>query len=243
MKFFRIVSIVLLIVSSVAQADTDPPWEFKVTPYLWMIGMDGVTGPKGFEAEIDMNFGDIFANLDSAFIVTLEAKKGRWTGWIDFTSMTLATDAVAERVNVKVQLDQKVVDAAIAYQLEANPAIEVFAGARIVDVETVIKFTGQGPVGAVRKVTIGDDWIDPIVGVRGTWPLNEKLQVRASGDIGGFGLGSDFAWQAVLSANYQYSERVSFLFSYRYLDMDYDDNGFVLDVVSSGPIMGVGFSF
>lgn len=243
MKFFRIISIVLLMVSLPVQADTDESWEFKITPYLWAIGLDGLTGPKGFEAEVDMNFGDIFKNLDSAFIVTMEAKKGRWTGWIDFTSMTISTDAVAERVEVDVELNQKVVDTAIAYQLEANPAIELFAGARLVDVETVIKFTGQGPNGAVRKVSIGDDWIDPIVGVRGTWPMNEKLQLRASGDIGGFGIGSDFAWQAVFSANYQYSERVSFLFAYRYLDMDYDDNGFVLDVVSSGPIMGVGFSF
>lgn len=243
MKYLWLISVALLMVSFTVEAETEDSWKFKVTPYLWATGLDGVTGPKGYEAEIDMNFGDVWDNLDSAFIVTMEANKGRWTGWFDFTSMTLATDGLVDRVKVKVQLDQKVAEAAVAYQLEANPAIELFAGARFVDVGTVIKFIGQGPAGGVRKVSVGDDWIDPFMGVRGTWWLNKKLQIRASGDLGGFGVGSDFAWQAVLSANYQYSERVSFLFAYRHLDMDYDDNGFVLDVVSSGPIMGVGFSF
>ncbi|MBE9549136.1 MAG: hypothetical protein IMF09_06965 [Proteobacteria bacterium] len=234
---------VLLIAPLAAQAGTDDSWEFKITPYLWAIGIDGITGPKGHEADIDMSFSDIFDKLDGAFIVSMEASKGAWTGWIDYTSMSLAHKAVADRVVVKAALDQKVTDMAVGYRLEGMETIELYAGGRFVDVNTVIKAEGQGPGGNVGKVSIGDDWIDPIVGVRGTWPLSEKWNIRANADIGGFGVGSDFAWQAAVAANYQFSERVSFLLAYRYLDMDYDDNGFVFDVVTSGPILGVSFSF
>ena len=243
MKVFQKITLAALLAVPIAvQAETDD-WEFRITPYLWAIGIDGKTGPKGHEADIDMSFSDIFDHLDGAFIISMEASKGPWTGWIDFTSMSLAHKAVADKVMVKASIDQKVTDMAVAYQLQGMQTIELFAGGRFVDVNTVIKADGQGPGGGVGKVSIGDDWIDPFVGVRGTWPLSEKWNIRASGDIGGFGVGSDFAWQAVVAANYQLSERVSFLLAYRYLDMDYDDNGFVLDVVTSGPILGVGFSF
>ncbi len=74
------------------------------------------------------------------------------------------------------------------------------------DVGTVFKFIGQGSSGEVRKVNIGDDWTDPFLGVRGTCSLNESLQFRASGDIGGFGMGSDVALQ--YNFNYFYAREI-----------------------------------
>ncbi len=67
------------------------------------------------------------------------------------------------------------------------------------------------------------------------------------GDIGGFGVGSDFAWQAIATLRWQFSPRTGVGLAYRHLDMDYEDgkgaNRFLYDVATSGPALGVVFTF
>ncbi len=121
--------------------------------------------------------------------------------------------------------------------------IDLFAGGRYADVDATLTFDGMGPVGIGRQTVFGDSWVDPLLGIRGTWNLSDKWNIRARGDIGGFGVGSDFSWHAILTAKYQLNETISFKIGYRYLDIDYDDNGFVYNMATSGIAAGVGFRF
>lgn len=229
--------------SFIGQAQATEDWQFEITPYLWATGMEGSTGPKGFEADVDMSFGDIWDNLDKAFIINMEANKGQWSTWFDFIRMQISDDGNVAVFDVDVGMKQTLAEFAIAYQLPEHEQVELFGGARYSNVDSTIAFEGTGPIGIGRKVKVGDDWIDPILGIRGTWQLNEQWTIRARGDIGGFGIGSDFSWHAVLAASYQLNDTVSFKVGYRYLDTDYDDNDFVFDVASSGIAAGVGFRF
>ncbi|MGV6825446.1 MAG: outer membrane beta-barrel protein, partial [bacterium] len=99
------------------------------------------------------------------------------------------------------------------------------------------------PLPIKRKTHIGDNWVDPFVGLVADWPINEFWTIRARGDVGGFGVGSDFTWHAIVTANYNLSERWTLKFGYRHLDIDYDDNGFVMDLDESGLAFGAGFRF
>jgi hypothetical protein len=49
--------------------------------------------------------------------------------------------------------------------------------------------------------------------------------------IGGFGAGSDVTWDLLGSVGYQWNERFAIVAGYRALGVDYDDDGFVYDVI------------
>jgi opacity protein-like surface antigen len=93
------------------------------------------------------------------------------------------------------------------------------------------------------------DWVDPIIGVRLTTGLTEKLSLRVRGDIGGFGIGSasDLVWNVVAVLGYQVSRRITLAAGYRILDVDYDKGSglrlFEYDVTTSGPVVGLAFRF
>ena len=103
-------------------------------------------------------------------------------------------------------------------------------------------FRPGGPVGGV-KLDGKETWVDPVVGFRVRKDLNENRFVALYGDLGGFDVGSQFTWQAYGGVGYEFSDRVSGYLMYRYLDVDYDEGGFVWDVVMEGLLFGVGFYF
>jgi len=45
------------------------------------------------------------------------------------------------------------------------------------------------------KVSRTDQWVDPILGVKGHYDLSKAVYLTGRVDIGGFGIGSEFAWQ------------------------------------------------
>jgi hypothetical protein len=56
-------------------------------------------------------------------------------------------------------------------------------------------------------------------------------------------VGSDFAWQAEMLFNWFVTPSTSLMMGYRYVSTDYDDNGFVYDVVAQGPQLGITMRF
>jgi hypothetical protein len=47
-------------------------------------------------------------------------------------------------------------------------------------------------------------WVDPIIGVMTAWDLYPRWNLMLSGDVGGFGVGTDLAWSATLLAGYRF---------------------------------------
>jgi len=79
---------------------------------------------------------------------------------------------------------------------------------------------------------------------------NAELMVPVdanSGDIGGFGIGSEFAWQWQAYAGYRFTKLFQVTAGYRRVSMDYgkgeSDNRFVYDMATFGPVVRMGFSF
>jgi opacity protein-like surface antigen len=85
--------------------------------------------------------------------------------------------------------------------------------------------------------------VDPYIGVRVQHPLTDRLTVVGYADVGGFGVGSDSTWQALVGASYEFTKTISGKFGYRYLSVDYDKGGFLYDMANSGVYAGVGFRF
>jgi len=65
-----------------AQPDAEP-WKFSVMPYLWLPSVDGKLsyGPppaSGGSANVNIDSSTLLDNLDFAFMINGEARKGRW---------------------------------------------------------------------------------------------------------------------------------------------------------------------
>jgi opacity protein-like surface antigen len=229
-------------------------WKNAITPYLWMSGMSGKTvigTPLGpVEADVDLNFGDILSNLDMGAMVSYEGGINRWVVLGDLIYMKLgasdtrSSGAVSLRASANVE--QTMAEADMGYYI--TDSIALFAGARFNDIDTSIHTERTGPgAGSSQAANTSQSWVDPVVGLLGKWPLTEKLEWDLRADIGGFDVGSKFAWQAMVALRWKLRPNWDVVASYRYMEVDYENDGpdglLKYDMINTGPGIGVTFRF
>ena len=58
-----------------ATAAESDNWQFRITPYLWMLGLDGTTAALGQDVDVDASFSDIVdvLNIHESGQITLAA--------------------------------------------------------------------------------------------------------------------------------------------------------------------------
>ncbi len=114
-------------------------------------------------------------------------------------------------------------------------------------VDLSVDIPGVGSVG--RTLGTSEDWVEPFVGGRVIWSLNDKLAINIAGDVGGFGIGSasDLTWQIKGGVDYKLSKNVTFNAGYRYVELDYSRgsgaNEFGIDMRAKGPFVGLTILF
>lgn len=232
--------------------DTPPPsdaWEFRLSPYGWLTAIDGTTGPAGFPAEIDAGFDDVFDVLEMAAALQFEARKGQWGFMADAFYAELGSSGTLPgpiRTNVDVDFEQFLGELVVFYSVSETPSsfVDLYAGIRHTSLSIDLLATtpfGILPLGTTRSAD--KSWTDPIIGVRAQWELNDRWFLAAKGDIGGFGVDSDFTWNIQGTVGYRFNEAVSLEVGYRYFDTDYSDNRFTYDVAQSGALIGLNFEF
>ena len=240
-----------------AAASSGGGWTFEFTPYLWSAGMSGEVGAGALPTmNVDMSFSDILDNLDAGLMGAFEARNGRWGLLFDAIYMKLAHSATASRTgpgpigstataSAELEMTQTVFAAAVAYRaIEGRTPLDVIGGARYakltVDAQIDGSFYAQtGSVAASAEKS----WVDPYIGVRVQHPIAERWTLVGYADVGGFGVGSDFTWQALAGVNYEFSKSIAGKFGYRYLYVDYDKDGFRYDMANSGLYLGAGIRF
>ena len=90
------------------------------------------------------------------------------------------------------------------------------------------------------------EWVDPVVGARLRHQMASGAELTLIGDVGGFGAGSDFSWQAVATYGFDvncFGTPLRTVVGYRALAVDYSENGRFgkngLDLIQHGPVMGI----
>jgi len=219
-------------------------WQHELAPYLWGAAMSGSTTVGPVEADVDVSFSDILDNLEMGFMGTYRATRGQFSVTVDGIYMGLGADGrgPAGYTKANIDLDQSALEVDVGY--EVMERLVVLAGLRYNDLSVGIEATG--PLGT-RKADQGESWIDPVIGAAYTIPFADRWSFTLRGDIGGFGVGSNFAWQGLGTLRWRAWERTSVLAAYRYIKMDYDTGKdaryFEYDMSLSGPALGVAFTF
>lgn len=240
-------------VYAAAGADSDE-WHFSLWVYAWIASFDGeVGGDTGSTGEIDVDLplSDAF-DLDGwGFMGHIEAQHGKWSIFADGLYLDLEADRQTQfDGQANAELQASILELGASYSVIHKPVgdgpgrhfrADVLGGARLQSIEIDVDrtFTGGGSISADGR----EDWIDPFVGARAMYDITDSLYVFARGDIGGFGVGSDLVWNANVGVGYDFADWFGIAAGYRWLDYDYDDNDFKLDLLISGPWVAVVFRF
>jgi hypothetical protein len=123
-------------------------------------------------------------------------------------------------------------------------SVDLMAGGRIwsVDNDIDVTLSGGGRV-AEFSGSDGANWIDPMVGVKGRIGTDSPWYFTGWAMIGGLDAGSDLTWDLMGGVGYQWNDTFSIVAGYRALGVDYEDDGFVYDVVQQGPFLGTVIKF
>ncbi|MCL5779233.1 hypothetical protein M1105_19925 [Limibaculum sp. FT325] len=220
----------------------------SATLYGWLpwIDADVTTGQGGVSASL--SGGDVVDALDFTIMATADVQYGRFGAILDFIYGKFSDDATSPDFfgsNLKMSLKQTLVTGALTYRVidRDGAFLDAMAGARFVDMSTDVTILGGGAAGLVQQSSGGATWVDPIIGLRGNLPLTKRLSVNALADIGGFGVGSDLSWEVFTGLDYAFSDRLSGRMGFRYISIDYSDNGRKFDVEFYGPALGVMVNF
>ena len=74
-----------------------------------------------------------------------------------------------------------------------------------------------------RSLSFYDNWFDPLIGLRGRLNLSKAFYLTAETDIGGFGIGSDIAWQGYAGLGCDITRNIYSEVGYRALYDDFRD--------------------
>jgi len=125
------------------------------------------------------------------------------------------------------------INAQTAAQTNATAAKTAFAAAVANGIESEFGNSTSG----------SQSWVDPIIGLRGQLNITRILFWAIQGDIGGFCAGSQFASNAQSTLGANLSKNVFIEVGYRYMYVDYQNNGFLYKMNSYGLFAGLGFKF
>ena len=249
LAFAVIFSIFFLFLISTAysqDATGGKDWSFELAPlYLWGIAISGDMTIKGNEQNVEADFGDIFGNLNGVFTVHFDtAWKEKWGGWVDLNWVNLEADKnTPPGGTVTPKLTMFMSEFAGFYRLNKDAhKFDFFGGIRYTDIDGKLEFSG--PLGTQKG---NESWVDPMFGLRWRWKFADKWALITRGDIGGFGVGSDFAWSASGLIDWRPWKHVGFLLGYRALYQDYENGSgsekFVYDATMHGPIIGLNITW
>ena len=206
-----------------------------------------------------------------------EARKGRLSLFADLVYLKIGlngdmtrsrgVDALNATVGASAGLKYEmfIAEFAAAYEVTrwgstavpgSGTALDVFGGVRAwwQKADASLALSGTVNVGDLTfnadrtlSASASASWADPLVGLRLRHQFAPGLNFVASGDVGGFGVGSQFSWQALAAVNYDFhvSNKViwSGMLGYKALSVDYSKGSgltrYEYDVTMHGPIIGI----
>lgn len=246
----KLVAIATLAIALPVPALAADDWQFTLSPYMWLAGVEGNVAalPPLPEAPIDISPSDAIDDTEAAFMVRFGAKKGRHGLLMDFVYADLRSDEdLIKQLGLKLRATSKntVLSLGYAYEIysEDGLVLDAFAGARYWDVETIVRFSGGQGLLAGRRIDNKEDWIDPMVGLRGRTPLGDSSFYLAGwAALGGFDVNADLFYDISVNLGYQWTDAIDTSLGYRVFDVDYDD-GFIYDVEQYGFVLGLTWNF
>jgi hypothetical protein len=205
-------------------------------------------------SDIDLDLDTILDSMELGAMLEVRLDKGRWG--LDVNGLYVDLSAETDRwslaglvspglIGSQTDLGLTLWAVEVTGHYRFSRRWTVLAGGRYYQNDVDLKISPL--FGPGRKASISENWLDPIVGIEYNTPISERWSFGGRGDIGGFGAGSDFAWQLQAMFECRMSEHTSLGVGYCHLDWDYESGSgqdrFGLDTYMTGPFVGMRFRF
>jgi hypothetical protein len=249
-------------------------WKFRASIYGWLPSLEAKSNfpvppavvaaglTTGGNAEVDG--GDILKAIESVFMGTFEARKGRWGGFTDLITLNLGQTKTGTRhftiggrvlptvpgdatLTADYSLEGTVWTLAGQYAAVDDPAhnLNVFAGARYLSLDQKLNWAFSGNIGPIAlplqsgTMTSDGNVTDFVVGVRGQARLGDGRWFLPYYLDVGTGQ-SNSTYQAVVGLGYAF-DWGDITAAYRVLDYNLPDDKFLSELRLNGGVIGVGF--
>jgi hypothetical protein len=222
-------------------ADSTTPtsdWHLTVAPYLWFPAVHGGIGIDGRETSFSVSAGDLLSHFRFGLMGLVEPRYKRIVMLLDIIWVRLGDDRALSNLATVANLKgtEFILAQKIGYRVIDTDRIKIdgLAGFRYWHYGSNVSFTTN-----TLNYSGSQNWVDPLVGGRITGILTPKIEITVAGDVGGWGAGSQLAYQAVGVIGYRIKPAIALQAGYRYLATNYrTSNGFV-DMADSGVMFGV----
>ena len=214
-------------------------WDFRLTPYLWAMGIDGDIHIRNRDFQASSDFADIVDNMDIGGSAIFEASKGNWVNFAQLDYLSISSGDIDLRnspADAELKSSSFLGSVATGYRFRTGErsTIDLMVGVRHASLEPEISVQGLGKFEGKSSVTDAMVMLRPRFAITMNWYFSPTMSVGA-GD-------SDLVWE--LSPQF-YLDRcgIEYRFGYRNLNYDLKEGGRSMDITISGPMIGVGFAF
>jgi hypothetical protein len=233
---FRLLILFLSIFAMQGVAAADE-WDWNITPYLWAAGIDGDTSIGPIEANISVDFEDLFNVLRGGALLRAEGMSERHGVFGDLVYLRLKEKNARDTIggSLEVKMDTLIVEGAYFYRFNPKYALEL--GLRYWDFETTLV------PAVIEKRVSSSDWTDAFVGFRMDSELSSRWSWLFRGNVGGGGSEIAAGLQLDFRRKFQNGNRLDI--GLRLLDVErQDDSGRApTEVNASFQGLAVGYSF
>ena len=211
--------------------------DWRVTPYLWGLGIEGniALGPVG--RDVDVEFADVLNVLTGTVLLHVEAQSGEHIFFGDLNWLKVEPEDELATIGgpAKAEMDSTIFE--MGYARDAD-GIGFEAGLRYWDFD--IEIDPALAAGIIR----GDSWVDVFGGFRHRRDLSQEWSMTTRGNLGAGG--SDLSIGLQIDFARELERGNAILVGVKFIDVDYEnDNVRGIPFVLNGTFYGatVGFMF
>lgn len=203
---------------------------------MFLSGLTGSVTAGKVTVPINSSFTVLVDNLRIGGYLSFRADKNKWGIYVDIEYISLV-GAGTTRLEAELQLDNLIAEADVAYRPGNAPTLKFLAGVRSYTIDQTLRIQDE-PIYNTNTTVV-----DPILGSQGAWALGDRWAFEMRGDIGGFGIGSEFTYQLLVLFNWNISNTLSIPFGYRLLGYQIKTGGVWMNTRMSGMVLGLDIRF
>ena len=211
-------------------------WQFALRPYFFLSGLSGSITVTPVTIPVNSGFTDLVGNLKLGGFISFTAEKGQWGGSVDLQYINLYGESSGQADN-SVDLKNMIGEADLIFRPAAAPTLRFLAGLRVYSVGQTVTLLGQ----EIPEVTT--TVVDPILGAYGDWQIHRKWGFELRGDIGGFGVSSEYTYQLIGLFKWHISGTVDIPFGYRILGYQIKKDSVRMNTRMTGLMLGCDIRF
>ncbi|MCZ0964522.1 hypothetical protein [Paracoccus benzoatiresistens] len=230
-----------------AAAAQDTDWQITVSPYVWAPGISSSIDTRFGTIEPEADIGDVLSAADFVLMGMVEARRGRWGMIADlvYADLSERQDAPLGGLfsHATADAELRIASGYAAYRVheDARVAADLLGGFRAMRADLDVALAPGALPG--QGFELSESWMDPVVGGRVQFALDERWSAMAMADIGGSGGGTDRTWQAVATLGYRINDRWSVHGGWRQLSIEKEMDGLDVDLDLGGPVLGFSARF